>query len=179
MPTSGYTVLCPCELIFSDIENFSSLRYLIFFSRYFFWCCRFPNFSWIYLYFSISRYFIIFLKLQTFSFFLNLFMFIYLFAWWKWQSTVWIFSWSLHSWSFLDFPIFFQIHVCCWSNSCRLGRYFPLWKRFVDVLDFVLVRRLFLMNSRSPFLILNLFLNKDLSFCPQLVPSWPKAFFFQ
>jgi hypothetical protein len=41
----------------------------------------------------------------------------------------------------------------------------------VGFLDFVLVRKLFLTSPRSPFLILNLFLNKDLPFCPQLAPS--------
>ncbi len=36
----GTRYFFPWELIFLDIENFSSLRYLIFFSRYFPWCWR-------------------------------------------------------------------------------------------------------------------------------------------
>jgi hypothetical protein len=37
---------------------------------------------------------------------------LYFFAWWEWQSLVWLFSWSPHSWCFLDFPKFSWIYPC-------------------------------------------------------------------
>ncbi len=59
-----HMVLFFCELIFSDLENFFSLRYLILSSRYFSWCCRF----------------LIFLEFVYVSSF---------FAWWQWQNVGW------------------------------------------------------------------------------------------